>query len=109
MSLQLVGILLHGFGPRYDLPISRWLYFVAAGFVVVISFVLVVLFAGEQVGARAIQYPRRASAWLTSVARSPWPGRVGGTIGVLVLVTVVVCGFFGNQKRPDLNPAEYIV
>ena len=33
MSLQLVGILLHGFGPRYDLPISRWLYFLAAGFV----------------------------------------------------------------------------
>jgi len=109
LSLQLVGILLHGFGPRYDLPISRWLYFLAAGFVVVISFVLVVLFAGEQVGARAIQYPRRASAWLTSVARSPWPQRVGGTIGVLALAAVIVCGFFGNQKRPDLNPAEYIV
>src|SRR6266851_2512211 len=109
MTLQLVGILLHGFGPRYDLPISRWLYFLAAGFVVVISFVLVVIFAGDQVGARAIQYPRRASAWLTSAARSPWPRGAGGTIGVLALVAVVVCGFFGNQKRPDLNPAEYIV
>jgi hypothetical protein len=109
MSLQLVGILLHGFGPRYDLPISRWLYFLAAGFVVVISFVLVVIFAGEQVGAKAIQYPRRGSAWLTSVARSPWPRGVGGTIGVLALVAVVVSGFFGSQKRPDLNPAEYIV
>src|SRR5216683_2110166 len=109
MTPQLVGILLHGFGPRYDLPISRWLYFLAAGFVVLISFVLVVIFAGDQVGARAIQYPRRASAWLTSAARSPWPRGAGGTIGVLALVAVVVCGFFGNQKRPDLNPAEYIV
>ena len=51
--MSLIGILLHGFGPRYDLPISRWLYFLAAGFVVVISFVLVVIFAGEQVGAKA--------------------------------------------------------
>ena len=109
MSLHLVGILLHGFGPRYDLPISRWLYFLAAGFVVVVSFVLVVIFAGEQVGARAIQYPRRASAWLTSAARSPWPRGVGGTIGVLALVAVVISGFFGNQKHPKLNPAEYIV
>ena len=109
MTLRLAAILLHGFGPRYDLPISRWLYFLAAGFVVVISFVLVVLFSGEQVGAKAIQYPRRASAWLTSLARSPWPRGVGGTIGVLALLAVVVCGFFGNQKRPDLNPAEYIV
>src|SRR5436189_1273908 len=107
--MSLIGILLHGFGPRYDLPISRWLYFLAAGFVVVISFVLVVIFAGEQVGAKAIQYPRRASAWLTSAARSPWPRGVGGTIGVLALVAVIVCGFFGNEKRPDLNPAEYIV
>jgi len=109
MTLQLVGILLHGFGPRYDLPISRYLYFLAAGFVVVVSFVLVVIFAGEQVGAKAIQYPRRASAWLTSVARSPWPRGIGGSIGVLALVAVVVSGFFGNQKHPELNPAEYIV
>jgi len=43
MSLAL-GILLHGFGQRYDLPISKYLYFVAAGFVVVVSFVLVVVF-----------------------------------------------------------------
>ena len=109
MSLYLAGILLHGFGPRYDLPISRWLYFLAAGFVVVISFVLVVIFAGDSVGAKAIQYPRRASAWLTSIARTPWPRGIGGTIGVLALSAVVVSGFFGNQKRPDLNPAEYIV
>jgi hypothetical protein len=109
MTVHLVGILLHGFGPRYDLPISRWLYFLAAGFVVVISFVLVVIFAGDQVGTKAIQYPRRAVAWLTAAGRSPWPRGVGGTIGVLALAAVVVCGFFGNQRRPDLNPAEYIV
>ena len=35
-------ILLHGFGQRYDLPISLALYLYAAAGVVVISFVLVV-------------------------------------------------------------------
>src|SRR5437773_10329640 len=100
MSLQLIGILLHGFGPRYDLPISRWLYFLAAAVVVVISFVLVVILAGEQVGAKAIQYPRRAPALLTSAARSPWPRGVGGTIGLLALVAVIVCGLLVNQQRP---------
>ena len=38
-------ILLHGFGQRYDLPIGLALYLFAAGGVVLISFVLVVLFA----------------------------------------------------------------
>ncbi|HET7466820.1 MAG TPA: hypothetical protein VFL29_09140 [Candidatus Dormibacteraeota bacterium] len=109
MTLHLAGLLLHGFGPRYDLPISRWLYFLAAGFVVVISFVLVVIFAGDSVGPKAVEYPRRASAWLTAAGRSPWPRGIGGTIGVLALLAVIVCGFFGSQKRPDLNPAEYIV
>jgi hypothetical protein len=51
-------ILLHGFGQRFDLTAPLVLYIVAAGGVVFLSFVLVVLFAGEQVGAKAIEYPR---------------------------------------------------
>ena len=108
MSLA-VGILLHGFGQRYDLPISRYLYFVAAGFVVVVSFVLVVIFAGEQVGAKAVQYPRWPNRLLTALGRSPWPRGVGGAIGVASLLIVVITGFFGSQKHPELNPAEYFV
>src|SRR3989442_3170047 len=101
-------ILLHGFGQRYDLPIGLALYLFAAGGVVVISFVLVVLFAGEQVGAKAIEYPRRAVPWLVGVARSPWPRVIGGTIGVLGLLTVVIAGFFGPTNA-FYNPAEYVV
>lgn len=106
---QLAGIFLHGFGQRYDLPISRQLYFLAAVFVVVISFVLVFVFTGESVGSRAVAYPRRAVRFLLPVARSPWPRIVGGVIGVLGLAAVIVCGYLGSQPRPDLNPAEYIV
>ena len=102
------GIFLHGFGQRYDLPISLALYLYAAAGVVVISFVLVVLFAGDQVGANALQYPRRPVTWLTAAARSGWPQRIGGAIGILSLIAVVVTGFFGSSKS-ELNPSEYVV
>lgn len=104
----LTGILLHGFGPRYDLPISLTLYLFAAAGVVVISFVFVVLFAGDQVGEKAVAYPRRQIPWLLPVARSPWPRLVGGVIGVLALIAVVITGFFGSTN-PLYNPSEYIV
>src|SRR5947207_8218075 len=105
---MLAGILLHGFGQRYDLPIGLALYLFAAGGVVRISFVLVVVLAGEQVGAKAVAYPRRAVPWLVGVARSPWPLATGGTIGVLGLLTVVIAGFFGSANA-FYNPAEYVV
>ena len=101
-------ILLHGFGQRYDLPIGLALYLFAAGGVVFISFVLVVLFAGEQVGPKAIEYPRRAVPWLLPTARSPWPRVLGGAIGVIGLLTVVIAGFFGSRTAV-YNPAEYLV
>jgi len=103
-----LGILLHGFGQRYDLPISLALYLYAAAGVVVISFVLVVVFSGEQVGAKALQYPRRPWPALASIARSRWPRIVGGAIGVAGLLAVVVAGLFGSPN-PVLNPAEYLV
>ena len=101
------GILLHGFGVRYDLPASLAVYLFAAGGVVAISFVLVVLFAGDQVGAKAIQYPRRALPFALPVARSPWPRIVGGLIGVLGLITIIVTGLFGSSDATR-NPAEYL-
>jgi hypothetical protein len=102
------GILLHGFGQRYDLPISLAIYLYAAAGVVVISFVLVVLFAGDQVGAKAIEYPRRAQTWLVPAARSSWPRIVGGAIGVAGLLASVISGLFGSTN-PVLNPAEYLI
>jgi hypothetical protein len=102
-----VGILLHGFGQRYDLPASLALYLFAAGGVVVLSFVLVVLFASDQVGAKATQHPRRAVAFLLPIARSRWPRMAGGVIGVFGLVAIILTGLLGSSK-PELNPAEYL-
>ncbi|GAC1640560.1 MAG: hypothetical protein NVS9B11_07250 [Candidatus Dormibacteraceae bacterium] len=100
-------ILLHGFGQRYDLPISLALYLYAAAGVVVVSFVLVYLFAGDQVGAKAIQYQRRPVPALGPVARSRWPRAVGGVLGIAGLFAIVITGLFGSS-RPELNPAEYL-
>ena len=101
------SIFLHGFGVRYDLPASLAIYLFAAGGVVLISFVLVVVFAGDQVGAKAIEYPRRPAPFLLTMARSRWPRIVGGVIGALGLLAVVVSGMFGSTD-PTRNPAEYL-
>src|SRR6202171_6213885 len=101
-------ILLHGFGQRYDLPISLALYLYAAAGVVVFSFVLVYLFAGDQVGAKAIHYPRRPVPAMVPIARSRWPRLVGGIVGIAGLMTIVITGMFGSNNHPELNPAEYL-
>jgi hypothetical protein len=102
------GIPLHGFGQRYDLPISLALYLFAAAGVVLVSFVLVVLFAGDKVGSKAIDYPRRPAPSLVRIARSPLPRVIGGLVGVAGLLATVITGLFG-PSRPELNPAEYLV
>jgi len=103
----LISLFLHGFGIRYDLPIALWLYLYAAGGVVALSFVIVVIFGGDKVGAKAVEYPRRPVPSLAAAAGSPWPRAIGGAIGVLALLALVVSGLFGSTQ-PTLNPSEYI-
>jgi hypothetical protein len=102
-----VSISLHAFGPRYDLPISLALYLYAAAGVVVVSFVMVALFAGDRTGDRAVRYPRLATPALLAIGRSPVLRMVTGTFGVLVLLSVVVTGLFGVQNALD-NPSAFL-
>jgi hypothetical protein len=106
-GMTAVGILLHGFGQRYDLPASLALYLYAAAGVVVTSFVLVVVFWSDQVGSRAVRYPRRAIPLSTRVAQSPVPRLIGGVIGLLALAAIVITGLVGLSD-PTKNPAEYL-
>lgn len=101
-------LFLHGFGQRYDLPGPLFLYLFAAAGVVVLSFVVVVLFAGDELGEEAVEYPRLRAAWLDGPAAAGWPRTAGGVIGVLGLVAVVATGIFGSQN-PFYNPAEYLL
>lgn len=101
-------ILLHGFGARYDLPISLALYLYGAAGVVVISFVMVAVFSGDRVGARALGYPTRPVGWLTGLVGARPPLLVTRTIGVLALAAIVGYGWFGSPE-PTRNPAEYLL
>jgi hypothetical protein len=106
--MSLSGAFLHGFGVRYDLPISLALYLYAAAGVVVISFVMVAVFTGDRLGEKAVRYPSRPSPFLTRLDRSPWSRRLGGAIGVLALGAIVVTGLFGSSN-PLVSPAEYLL
>jgi hypothetical protein len=102
-----LALYLHAFGDRYDLPITLALYLYAAAGVVVVSFVLVAIFATEHIGEKAVRYPRLAAPWLLPIGR--WPGlrAITGTIGVVTLVAIVVTGLFGTQN-PAFNPSQYL-
>jgi hypothetical protein len=102
------ALFLHGFGQRYDLPGPLFLYLFAAAGVVVVSFVMVVLFAGDKLGEEAVAYPRLRAAWLDGPANAAWPRIAGGTIGLLGLLAVIITGLFGSQKS-FYSPAEYLV
>ncbi|TMC11018.1 MAG: hypothetical protein E6J41_07105 [Chloroflexi bacterium] len=102
-----MNLYLHAFGPRYDLPISLALYLYAAAGVVVVSFVMVAVFASDRTGEKAVRYPRLAAPFLLAVGRSPALRAVTGTIGVLALLAVIVCGLFGVQNALQ-NPASYL-
>ncbi|MDQ6771466.1 MAG: hypothetical protein M3024_00520 [Candidatus Dormibacteraeota bacterium] len=101
-------VLLHGFGVRYDLPLSLSLYIFSAAAVVVLSFMLVAVFAAGRVGPSAVQYPRFQLERLRGLPDVVWVRTVGGIIGVLFLLAVLATGWFGLAS-PERNPAEYLV
>lgn len=105
----LTAVLLHGFGARYDLPISLSLFLFGGGFVVFISFILVSLFAGDRVGASALTYPRRPVPLLLWAGRSRALRVTGGAIGVIWLLGIISTGILGVQAQPASNAAEYML
>jgi len=101
-------LFLHGFGTRYDLPAPLVLYLFVGGFVVVVSFVLVALFAGDRLGERAVRYPRRRARLLDPLVNSRAVRIAGRALGLAWLLAVIVTGFFGSPTA-YYNPAEYLV
>src|SRR5205807_7122760 len=100
-------LFLHGFGTRYALPAPLVLYLFVGGFVVVVSFVLVALFAGDRLGERAVRYPQRRARLLDPLVNSRAVRIAGRALGLAWLLAVIVTGFFGSPTA-YYNPAEYL-
>jgi hypothetical protein len=98
----------HGFGQRYDLPLPLSLYLFGTAAAVVLSFVVVGLFARHTPGARG--YPRidlrahRPGRWLAHPALLAFLKLIA--TGVFILV--VTAGFAGSQD-PYRNIAPTLV
>lgn len=107
-EMSATPLYLHGFGARYGLPVPLALYVYAGGAVVLVSFILVVAFAGHRVGERATRYPRREAPLLVTLGNSLAVRLVLGLVGVLTLLTVIVTGFLGSQTATK-NPGSYLV
>jgi len=91
----------HGFGERYDLPVPLGLYLTAAALAVILSFVLIGLFAKGPVGET---YPRKNLLdWRVGRAvASPWTLGVIKALSVLVFAIYLAAGLFGTDD-PNAN------
>jgi len=98
----------HGFGQRYDLPLPLSLYLFGTAAAVILSFVVVALFARHTPGARG--YPRidlgayRLGRWLAH----PVLGGLLKLIAAGFFILTVTAGFIGDQD-PYRNIAPTLV
>ncbi|MHB8508513.1 MAG: hypothetical protein ACYDGR_07670 [Candidatus Dormibacteria bacterium] len=103
------ALLAHGFGIRYDLPVPLYLYLIAGGSVVALSFALVALLVRPREGER--EYPRFVLSGrpvIGPLVDGPVPRLVMGAIGVGVLAGIIISGFLGSADATN-NPAEYLL
>src|SRR5439155_4906379 len=98
----------HGFGQRYDLPLPLSLYLFGTAAAVVLSFVIVGLFARHTPGAQG--YPRLdVSAYpLGRWIAHPAVALVLRLIAVALLILIMLAGFVGSQN-PYQNLAPTLV
>ncbi|MDP9380687.1 MAG: hypothetical protein M3Q29_11175 [Chloroflexota bacterium] len=99
----------HGFGETYALPVPLWLYLYGAAAAVVLSFVLVGFFVGED---RAVDGYRRFNLLRLGWFRAVFTGRpfllAVRLLSVALYALVIVSGLFGEQV-PSLNFAPTFV
>lgn len=89
----------HGFGQRYDLPVPLSLWVLGAGATIILSFVLVGMFATTTF--EQFHYPRinlLKSVFFRTLAK-PFVLFMVRLIGVIILITAIISGYWG-----DTNP-----
>lgn len=109
LALPPGSALAHGFGVRYDLPVPLWLYLYGAAAAVVISFLLIAFFVGEE--RTAYGYPRvdllRLRWFRATLAGPPFLAALR-LLSVALFFLVILSGTFGVQNS-SLNLAPTFV
>src|SRR5262245_15312347 len=98
--------LAHGFGLHYDLPVPLYLYLLAAGAVVALTFTIVGAFLRRS--GPEPSYPRLVLSdvpGLRTLVTGPAPRLVGGVVGVLALLAIIVTGLFGATEATPTPPS----
>ncbi|MBA2362857.1 MAG: hypothetical protein H0V86_04945 [Chloroflexia bacterium] len=99
----------HGFGQRYTLPVPLWLYLYGSAAVVVLSFVLVGFFVGEEkVPGGYRRYNLLGVHWLRTLLPHPALLLTLRLLSVGLFALVVISGTLGDQA-PSLNFAPTFV
>ncbi len=99
----------HGFGQRYTLPVPLWLYLYGSAAVVILSFVLVGFFVGEDRGpGRYRRYDLLRVRWVQTLLTPPALLLALRVLGVGLFALVVLSGILGEQA-PSLNFAPTFV
>lgn len=96
--------LAHGFGLHYDLPVPLYLYLLAGGAVVALTFTILGAFLRSTRAEPS--YPRLVLSdvpGVQAIVTSRVPRLAGATVGVLALATIIVTGLLGAAE------AEYLV
>jgi len=91
----------HGFGDRYDLPVPLGLYMSAAGAAVVLSFVVIGIFAKRDIGDR---YPQKnLRQWkAVRLLGHPVTLELVRVLSALTFIVYLLAGLFGTED-PNAN------
>lgn len=98
----------HGFGQRFDLPVPLWLWLVAAGLTLLLSFAAVIDFLPpslERVDYPRLPLRRLGIARLLTGPLTVWPLRA---IALVLFLATIVAGLAGNPD-PNANLAPTMV
>ena len=85
-------VLAHGFGQKINLPLPFWMYLFASGVVVVVSFVLLALFASAKKDIKPVKIWPALPSWLIWLLRY---------LFLALFLLLLATGFFGNQFPAD--------
>ena len=89
----------HGFGQRYDLPVPLSLWVLGAGITIVLSFILIAMFATTTFEQFHYSRINLLKSGFFRMLIKPFVLFLIRLIGVIILVTAIIAGYWG-----DTNP-----